>query len=174
MWSDNGVRLRRVALDSALLAVALIFSYVEALFPIVLPIPIPGFKLGLANVIVLWLAVNRTAWEAGAVSFLRIVIVAMLFGTPVSFWFSFGGAFVSFLAILLLRRCRFFSYIGISVFSASAHNFGQLLAASVLFGFNTMLAYLPVMLVASVIFGAICGILLNFIAPRLKEGRLHL
>jgi len=174
MWSDNKERLRRVAFDAGLLALALIFSYVEALFPIGLPIALPGFKLGLANVVVLWLAVNRTAWDAGAVSFLRIFIVAMLFGSPVSFWFSFGGAFFSFLSILLVRRSRHFSYIGASVLSASAHNFGQLVAASCLFGFNTMLSYLPIMLVASVIFGALCGTLLNLIAPRLKGGCIPL
>lgn len=172
MWSDKKARLRRLAFDAGLLTLALIFSYVEALFPIALPFP--GFKLGLANVIVLWLAVNRTVWDAGVVSFLRILIVAMLFGTPVSFWFSFGGAFFSFLVVVLVRRSRHISYIGASVLSASAHNFGQLVAASCLFGITTMLVYLPILLAASVVFGTICGMLLNTIAPRLKGGHIHL
>ena len=167
MLSD---KIRRVALDAAFLGLALIFSYVEALFPISMIIPLPGFKFGLANMIVLWLMVNRTAWDAGLVSLLRITIVAMFFGTPVSFWFSLGGAFFSFLAVFLIRQNRRFSYIGASVVSATAHNFGQLLAASCLFGVGTMLAYLPIMLVAAVIFGALCGMLLNLIAPRIEKG----
>lgn len=169
MWSDNRQRLRRLSFDSAFLGLALILSYVEALFPVSMLIPLPGFKLGLANVIVLWLVVNRTALDAGAVSFLRVLIVAMLFGSPVSFWFSFGGAVCSFLTILFARKLSVFSYIGVSVLSATAHNFGQLLAASCFFGINTMRAYLPVMLVAAVLFGSLCGILLNLIAPRLER-----
>lgn len=170
MLSDNRERLRRLALDAAFLGLALILSYVESLFPVSVLIALPGFKLGLANIIVLWLAVNLSAWDAGVVSLLRVSIVAMLFGTPMSFWFSFGGAFCSFLSILLVRRLPFFSYIGASVLSAAAHNFGQLVAASCLFGIGTMLAYLPIMLVAAVIFGALCGMLLNLIAPRMERG----
>ena len=163
-------KIRRIALDAAFLGLALILSSVEVLFPVSMIIPLPGFKLGLANMIVLWLAVNRGAFDAGSVSLLRVAIIAMLFGTPVSFWFSFGGALFSFLAILLVRRCSALSYIGASVLSAAAHNFGQLVAASCLFGIGTMLAYLPVMLVAAVIFGALCGMLLNLIAPRMAKG----
>lgn len=163
-------KIRLIALDAAFLGLALILSYVEVLFPVSMIIPLPGFKLGLANMIVLWLAVNRGAFDAGSVSLLRVAIIAMLFGTPVSFWFSFGGALFSFLVILLVRRCSALSYIGASVLSAAAHNFGQLVAASCLFGIGTMLAYLPVMLVAAVIFGALCGMLLNLIAPRMAKG----
>ncbi len=170
MLSDNRERIRHLAFDAAFLGLALIFSYVEVLFPVSMLIPLPGFKLGLANTIVLWLAVNRTLWDAGVVSLLRVFIVAMLFGTPMSFWFSFGGAAFSFVAVVLVRRLRIFSYIGISTLSAAAHNFGQLVAASFLFGTRTILAYLPIMLVAAVIFGTLCGFLLNLIAPRIDKG----
>ena len=134
-------------------------------------IPLPGFKLGLANVVVLWLAVNRGLFDAGAVSLIRVLIVAMLFGSPISFWFSFGGAVCSLLVVAVLRKVKGLSYIGVSVLSASAHQVGQLLAASVFFGIKTVFSYLPVMLVAAAIFGTICGCLLNIITPRLEQGR---
>lgn len=164
---NNGVR--RFAFDALFLSLALIFSYVEILFPISLLIPLPGFKLGLANMLVLWLLVNASPWDAGIVSFLRILILAALFGTPVSFWFSFGGAFVSFLAMTLTRKMRGVSYIGLSILSAAAHHLGQLVAAACLFGIKAMRAYLPIMLVAAVIFGGLCGMLLNLVAPRIKK-----
>ena len=170
MLLDKREHLRRIAFDSAFLGLALILSYLEVLFPFSLFIPLPGFKLGLANVVVLWLAVNRRISDATIVSFSRVTIVSMLFGTPVSFWFSFVGAVFSLVVVIFLRKDSRLSYVGVSVLSASAHNFGQLVAASVLFGLQTMLAYLPIMLLAAVIFGALCGFILNLIAPRIRRG----
>ena len=171
MLSDKRQKLHRVAFDAAFLGLALILSYVEVLFPVSMIIPLPGFKLGLANVVVLWLAVERGLFDACAVSLIRVLIVAMLFGSPISFWFSFGGAFCSLLVVAVLRHVGGLSYIGLSVLSASAHQVGQLLAASVFFGIKTVFSYLPVMLVAAVLFGTVCGCLLNVITPRLRQER---
>lgn len=170
MLSDKRQRLRRVAFDAAFLGLALILSYVEVLFPVSMLIPLPGFKLGLANAVILWLAVKRGMFDACAVSLARVFIVAMLFGSPVSFWFSFGGAVCSLLVLAVLRNTHMLSFIGVSVLSASAHQVGQLLAASLFFGIKTVLSYLPVMLVAAVIFGTLCGILLNVAVPRIEHG----
>ncbi len=171
MLSDKRQRLHRMAFDAAFLGVALILSYVEVLFPVSMFIPLPGFKLGLANAVVLWLAVKQGMFDACAVSLVRVLVVSMLFGTPVSFWFSFGGAVCSLLVLAVLRNTRVLSYIGVSVLSASLHQVGQLLAASVFFGIKTVFSYLPVMLVAAVIFGMLCGLLLNAVAPRIELGR---
>ncbi len=170
MSLDKRQKIRRVAFDAAFLALALILSYVEALFPISMLIPLPGFKLGLANAVVLWLAVKRGMFDACAVSLVRVAVVAMLFGTPVSFWFSFGGAVCSLLILAVLRKTHMMSYVGVSVLSASCHQVGQLMAASVFFGIKTVFSYLPLMLVAAVIFGALCGLLLNTVAPRIERG----
>ena len=170
MLSDKRQRLRRVAFDAAFLGLALILSYVEVLFPVSMLIPLPGFKLGLANAVILWLAVKRGMFDACAVSLVRVLIVSLLFGTPVSFWFSFGGAVCSLLVLTVLRKTHMLSYIGVSVLSASAHQVGQLTAASVFFGIKTVFSYMPVMLVAAVIFGTLCGFILNVITPRIELG----
>ena len=85
-------RIKRLAYDAVLLAIALIFSYVEFLFPALSPIP--GFTLGLANLLILFVAKGISFYDAAVVSLLRVFCTALLFGTVTSFWFSFLGAVV--------------------------------------------------------------------------------
>ncbi len=169
MLSVKNQKGRRVVFDAVFLALALILSYLEFLFPVSLVVPLPGFKLGFANLVILALAVHVSMMDAGVVSLLRVTLVAMLFGNMISFWFSLCGALFSLAVIFLGKRVTVFSYIGLSVLSATGHNIGQLVAAVFLFGWSIVWSYLPVMLVASVLFGTICGILLNFLMPRIGK-----
>ena len=105
---------------------------------------------------------------------LRVLIMGLLFGTPVSMMFSFGGALLSFAALALLRGVggKVFSFVGISVLSAAAHNLGQLICAGVLFGAAAILSYLPFLLIASAVFGTVSGLLLNALLPQLEKIKL--
>lgn len=162
-------RIKRLAYDAVLLAIALIFSYVEFLFPALLPIP--GFKLGLANLLILFVAKGISFYDAAVVSLLRVFCTALLFGTVTSFWFSFLGAVFS-LAILFLcthGHCPF-SPIGISVLSAGAHQCGQILAACLLFKSTALIfTYLPVLLLIAIVTGACIGWLFLLVYPRLPS-----
>lgn len=162
----------RVSEDALLLAAALILSFVESLFPISALIPLPGFKLGLSNIAITAAAYRLSSADAAAVSFAKVIVLSLLFGSITSFFFSLAGASFVILALIILKRVRVFSFIGISVICAASHNLGQLTAAAIVFG-KAALSYFPVLLFASVIFGGICGIILN-ILPRFIFEEKHI
>ena len=165
------IKPRRLAIDALLLSVALIFSYVEAIFPVTSFIPLPAFKLGLANVVIMIAVWYVSSADAAIISLVRVVIMGLLFGNPVSIWFSLGGAAFSLLALILLKKFagEKFSFMGISVLSAAAHNIGQIIFSTVFFGIKIVFAYLPFLLVASTVFGGICGLLVNFVYPKIYK-----
>lgn len=162
-------RTRRVCVDAMLCAVAMLLSYLEVLLPLNALIPLPGFRLGLANVAVVAVFCLLSPIDAAVVSGVRISLMALLFGTVTSFYFSFMGALLSFFVLMLLKRIgKKCSFVGVSVLCAAAHNTGQVLAAVTLFGTALIPSYLPFLLLASVVYGGVVGILLNLLVPRLQ------
>lgn len=163
-------RTRRMCLLSMMTVFAMLLSYLEALLPLQLLIPLPGFRLGLANVAVMVVFCLLSPMEAAIVSFVRILLMGLLFGSATSLYFSFLGGLCSFLMLLLLRcigkKC---SFVGASVLSAASHNIGQIIAAVTLFGPSLIFSYLPALLLASVIYGGAVGALLNLIIPKLQR-----
>lgn len=162
---------RRLTLDALFLAIALIFSYIESIFPLTAFIPLPAFKLGLANVVIMLAVWCVSVGDAALISLVRVVVMGLLFGNPVSIWFSMGGAAFSMLTLFVLNKLSSerFSFVGISVLSAAAHNLGQVVAASLLFGLKIVFAYLPLLLVVSTLFGGICGAVVNTVYPKIKK-----
>lgn len=156
----------KLAYLGVLTALALVFSYLEHLLP--LPLPIPGFKLGLCNVVVLFAAYALGLWEGAILSLVRVSVSALLFGNITSFLFSLFGAILSFLAIVFAKKVlkSGVSFIGTSVLSAAAFNVGQILAAALLYAGLSVFGYLPLLLIASAVFGALVGLLLNLVSSR--------
>lgn len=144
------------------IALALILSYVEILLPPLFP-SVPGIKMGLANIIIVFLLYRCGMGAACVTSILRIVLVSMLFGNFMAFLYSLAGAVLSLLLMALLRRFNFVSEVGVSVSGAVAHNIGQILMAIVLLG-TTQIAYYLVVLIAV---GTIAGILIGLCAAAL-------
>ena len=119
-------KTKRLVLLAMLTAVAMILSYVESLLP---SVGIPGVKMGLANIAVIF-ALFRFGWkEAAALSLVRVVLVSLLFGSVGAMLYSFAGAVLSLAVMALLRRIDRFSTVGISVAGGVAHNAGQILMA---------------------------------------------
>ena len=117
---------KRLVLLAMLTAVAMILSYVESLLP---SVGIPGVKMGLANIAVIF-ALFRFGWkEAAALSLVRVVLVSLLFGSVGAMLYSLAGAVLSLAVMALLRRIDRFSTVGISVAGGVAHNAGQILMA---------------------------------------------
>ncbi len=166
-------KIRRLCLDAMLLGLSMLLSYLEAILPLTVWLPLPGFKLGLANILITLVFVAISPWDAALLSLCRITVMGMLFGNMNSFLFSLGGGLLSYLGLWLLARLgrRCFSMIGVSVGCAALHNLGQLLVASLWFGTEVILGYLPVLLVAALLFGTVTGMLLGAILPRFE--RLH-
>ena len=154
----------RLVYDAAFLAAALLLSAIEAMVPLS-AIPIPGFKPGLANIAVCAACFRYSALDAGAISLARCVIIFLLFGNPVSFVFSLCGSALS-LAVMCIMRGKHvaprFSFIGISVMCALAHNIGQILACVAMLG-NPAVSYFPVLTVSSLVFGSLTGLILNLL-----------
>ena len=159
--SSSDETARRTAFRGLLLCLALIFSYLEAQLPLAV-IPVPGVKLGFANLVVSFAAYVCGMKTAAAVSLLRVCITSLLFGSPTTFWFSVTGAVFSLciLAFLLRIAPHAVSPLGVSVACAAAHNAGQLAAAAILLS-PAVTAYLPVLLFAGMAMGTVTGLLLT-------------
>ena len=147
---------RRLAYRALLLALALLLSYVEHLVP--LSLALPGMKVGLPNAVIMYAFFHLGKRCAAAISFLRVLLASLLFGSAASLFFSLLGAVFSY-AVLLLLSYAPLGRIGLSIGCAAAHGAGQILAAAVLYG-TAVFSYLPYMLLAALPFGALCGLLL--------------
>jgi len=151
--------IKSTILEGILVAMALILSYVEKMLPIGLIIPIPGIKLGLANIVTLFALFYLGVKSALIISFLRCIIAAMLFGGIYSFLFSISGALMSLLVMSILMRSydRYFSIYGISIGGAAAHNIGQIIVASLILQSVAVLPYLSLLLFSSLVTGSLTG-----------------
>lgn len=151
-------RVKRLCLDAMLLGIAMMLSYIEAILPVSLVIPLPGAKLGLANVAITLCFFSVSPLDAAALSFTRVCLVSLLFGNISSFLFSLSGAILAYMGMVVAKLFRaHFSFYGISVLSASLHNLGQCIAAAILLGTPTIFTYLPLMLIFALVFGLITG-----------------
>ena len=161
----------RLCRNAALLILAFALSLLEHLLPLSLILPLPGVKLGLANVVIAVMFFYGSPLDAGIVSGTRILLSALLFGSPTSLLFSAFGGVLSYLVLWCCRpfQKRIFSFVGISVLSATGHHIGQIIAAWVLFDSGVFLTYLPVLLLAGVVTGGATGALLNLCSPQLQK-----
>ena len=151
---NNTVRLTTLALS---VSFALILSYIESRIPAF--VAIPGVKMGLANIAVIFTLYKLGIKEAAAVSFVRVVMVSILFGSPVSFIYSVSGAAVSLLCMVALKKLTPLSEIAISVVGGVMHNIAQIAAASVILGTSVVGYYLPYLLLSGSLSGVAIGAL---------------
>lgn len=155
-------RVKRLSLDAMLLALAMVLSYIEAILPLSLALPLPGAKLGLANIAVTLCFCMISPADAFAVSMTRIFLTSLLFGSISSFWFSLAGGMLAYLGLWIARPLKNkVTYYGISVMCAALHNVGQCLAAAVLLGDAAILSYLPLLLISAVLFGLVMGAIIT-------------
>lgn len=155
----RGTARRMSALEVAtyglLAAVALIFGYVEALFP--LPLPVPGIKLGLGNIVVLF-TLAGFGWRAGlAIALVKVVVSALLFGNPMVLMYSAGGAALSFVAMWVALHWSRLSIVGVSMVGGVFHMVGQLAVVAFTFSPYVALVYLPVLMISGLVTGLLTG-----------------
>ena len=146
-------------------AIAIILGYVESLIPL---FPgIPGIKLGLANLAVLYILRKYSFREAALVSIVRILVIGFLFGSLSGILYSLAGAALSLLVMTLLLRYTSLSLITVSVCGGVAHNAAQMTIAWLLLQSTAFFYYLPALLVSGVITGILIGLLTQEISKRL-------
>ena len=158
-------RLTRLAL---LTAVALAIFVVESQIPPL--VPIPGFKLGLANIITVYAMFACGAKDTARILGARILLGNLLVGQFMNFLFSLCGGGACYLTMLLLYRVLTRNQIWIcSVLSAIAHVIGQMIVAVCVVGSGTVLLYLPYLLAGAVMTGLFTGLCAQYLVNRIKK-----
>lgn len=161
-------KTRRLALMALLTAIALTIFVVEAQIPA--PVPIPGVKLGLANIITLITMLLLGKREAGAVLLVRVLMGAMFAGSPSTLLFSAaGGALAYLLMCLLAERFGPDRLWIVSALAGIAHNAGQLLACALVVKTPGVFAYAPVLAASGVITGVFTGLAAQYLLKALKK-----
>ena len=153
---------RKMVTLSLLVSQALVLHVIERMIPV--PIPVPGIKLGLANIISLFTIIIFGFKEAMLVVFLRTILGSFFGGGVSSFLYSFtGGVFSTIVMALLFKYTKnIFSIIAISVVGAVFHNIGQILIASMVVSNANLFFYLPVLLISAVITGIFIGLTVQY------------
>lgn len=156
---------KSVALYGMLIALAFIFSYVEAMIPV--PVPVPGIKLGLANLVNVVGLYTVGIPGTVAVSLVRILLVGFTFSNVFSMVYSLAGGTVSLAVMILARKSGLFGKVGVSILGGIFHNIGQLSVAAFVTSTAGVFSYMPVLLAAGVITGGVIGLLGGLVVERI-------
>lgn len=158
---------KKVSLYGMLIALAMLLSYVESLLPI---FPIPGMKLGLANLVIIIALYVLSVKSAIIISIVRIILISITFGNMSAFMFSLGGAVLSLVMMILVLESFKFSIIGVSMFGAVFHNVGQILVAVSVLENILIFSYLPYLIIVALVTGILIGLISKLIIQRIKNG----
>lgn len=144
-----------------------IFTAESMIGPIV---PIPGIKLGLANIVTLLVLVLYGPKEAVFVLIVRILLGSMFGGQMISFFYSLSGGILCWLVMSLISALLKKKFLVlISMCGAAAHNIGQILAAIVITHSISVVAYLPVLMLSAMITGCFTGLAAQVCSKRLQK-----
>ena len=158
----------KVARYGLLTALALVLSYLESLLP---PLGVPGVKLGLPNLAVVFALYRLGFKDACVISMVRVVLVALMFGNGAALAYSAAGAALSLAVMGLLKKAGKFSSVGVSVAGGVAHNAGQILVAMAMLETSRLAWYLPVLWISGVIAGVAIGAVSGELVRRVPDKR---
>ena len=150
-------KTKRLTLCAILIALALALSYTERFIPLQMVVPLPGVKLGLANIVTLLALYLMGPKAAVAILIPRCVFGAVFGGGITGLAFSLTGGLLAMCVMALAKKLPFFSVYGVSILGAAAHNAGQILAAMVLMNSRYIGAYLTYLLVVALFTGFATG-----------------
>ena len=155
-------KLTVMALTTAL---AMILSFIESQIPAF--VAVPGVKVGLANIAVVF-ALYKLGWkEAVAISLVRVVLVSMLFGSLASMFYSLAGAALSLIGMGLLKKSGKFTEIVVSVAGGILHNIGQIAMACLILETDVLRYYLPFLLLSGTVAGVVIGVISAIMVKRI-------
>jgi heptaprenyl diphosphate synthase len=162
---------KRLTVLSLLIAVAMILSYIEAQIP--LSVAVPGVKIGLSNIATVFALYTIGAPAAVAVSVVRVILSSLLFGNFAMMIYSLSGAALALVFMILTKRSRVFSVIGVSVTGGVMHNAGQVIAAAVMMENAGIAAYVIPLIISGTLAGVAVGVISALLVGRL-EGYLKI
>lgn len=161
------IKTKKLTTLALLSAAALILSYVESLFPPLVS-GVPGIKMGLPNIVIIFTLYTMGTKEAFTVSFVRLFFSALLFGSMLSFAYSFAGALLSLAGMIIIKRFDVFSTAGISVLGAVLHNAGQIIVAVFVTGVSEIWYYMVFLAVSGTVSGVLIGLTAAILIKRIK------
>ena len=152
---------KKIAKISMLLSISVVLALIESFIPIFNLIP--GMKLGLANIVIVFAIYNLTIKDALYISTLRVIIIGILRTGlfSISFFFSLSGALLSILVMYLIKKYTKMSIVGVSISGAVAHSIGQIVVAILFLSNINIIYYLPILLISSIITGIVIGMCAN-------------
>lgn len=140
-----------------LVATAMILSFVESQIPPI--VPIPGVKLGLANIATLFALYKLGIPDAFTVSVIRVSLSALLFGSVSSFAYAISGAILSLGVMIALKHLKIFATFTVSIAGAVAHNIAQIGVAMLILQTEVVIYYLPALFISGIATGAVIGLI---------------
>jgi len=156
------MKIKKTVILGFLISVAIALQIFEANIPI--PMPVPGGKLGFANIVTIITIVMFGSKSAIIVAILRSILGSLMYGGFIHGIYSFTAALGSALLMAILyKHCSKFSLIGICVSAALLHNFLQVAVAAVIFGNPAVFTYYPVLMLISIPCGMLTGIISEYV-----------
>lgn len=160
------MKSQKIARYALLTALAMVLSWLESMVPVTTAVP--GVKLGLTNLVVIFALYRMSLRDAAAISGIRVLLVSMTFGNAYSFAYSLAGATLSLAVMALLKKTGKLSMLGVSVAGGVCHNVGQILVAMAVLETTGLVYYLPVLMVSGVVAGVCIGVVGAVVTKRIK------
>ncbi len=164
-------KIKRLTVLGILTAAALILSFIESLLPPIFS-AVPGIKVGLCNIIIIFLIYRFSFLDAALVSIVRVVLTSALFGNGIVFLYSMSGAVLSLGFMGILKKTGKFSNVGVSVAGAVAHNLGQVIMAIFLLQTTKIAYYMIVLSLSGVLSGIAIGIISAYVLKYTQKFKL--
>ena len=160
------MKTKKVAVMGLAIALAMILSFVESQIPSF--VAIPGVKMGLANIAVVFVLYKLGWKEAVLISLVRVFLVSLLFGNFASLFYSVAGAVLSLAGMILLKKTGLFSEVAVSVAGGVLHNVGQIAMACILLETDVIRYYLPFLVLSGTLAGIVIGVLAGILVKRIR------
>jgi len=161
------LKYKKMTILALSVSLAMILSFIESLIP---PLAmVPGVKIGLANIVTVFLLYTLGIRAAGAVSLIRVLLSALLFGNVQSLIFALSGAILSFVVMIVAKHLLPFGTVGVSVLGAIAHNAGQIIAAVIVMETVGVAYYFIPLVISGTLGGVLVGIVAAVITKRLQK-----
>lgn len=150
-----------------LVAVALVLGFIERMIP--LPVPVPGIKLGLSNLVTVLALYWFGLKDASLVAVLRVALGGFLFGSGFSVIYAMAGAITALISMIVSKRCGV-GVVATSAIGAVAHNLAQLVIAMLIVKTGGLISYLPILMLSGILTGILTGSIAQALLARVPIG----
>lgn len=161
------MKTNKITFLGIMLSLSIILSYVDSLIP--LSTYIPGMKIGLANIITMYVLFKYRVRDAFIIMFLRVLISGLLFSGLNSIIFGLTGGVLCIVFMTVSKKTKLFSVIGVSVIGSLSHNLGQVIAAFIIMDNINIMYYFPFLLITGLLTGAVIGYISGILIRRFEK-----